>query len=150
MSERNKSIVRRVIDEVWNRGQFNVANELVAAGYVNHDPMASGIAPGPAGLGEFARKYRTAFPDLHVTINAMYAEGETVITRFTSTGTQRGQLDALSPTNRSATVSGIIISRLANGKIEEDWAVWDALGLMQQLGVFTPARASTERTTATR
>jgi steroid delta-isomerase-like uncharacterized protein len=150
MSERNKSIVRRLVDEVWNRGQYNVANELVSASYVNHDPMASGVTPGPGGLGEFARKYRAVFPDLHVTINAMYADGETVITRFTSTGTHRGPLDYVAPTNRSATISGIIISRLSNGRIEEDWSVWDALGLMQQLGVVTQARASAERSAVTR
>ena len=79
--------------------------------------------------------YRMAFPDVHFTIDDLIAEGETVVIRWTVTGTHKGELQGIAPTGKHVTVTGMVMSRFAKGKVEEDWINFDALGLMQQLGV---------------
>ncbi len=81
--------------------------------------------------------FRNAFPDLHFTVEDMLAEGDRVASRYTARGTHRGELMGLPPTGRQVTEVGIVISRLAEGKLVEDWHSPDNLGLMQQLGVVT-------------
>jgi predicted ester cyclase len=79
--------------------------------------------------------YRTAFPDMRLTIEDIVAEGETVMARWSCRGTHKGDLSGIAPTGKPFTISGVTIVRLANGKMVEGWVNWDALGLMQQLGV---------------
>ncbi len=81
--------------------------------------------------------FRSAFPDLHFTVEDMIAEGDKVASRYTARGTHRGELMGLPPTGRGVTEVGIMISRLAEGKLVEDWHSPDNLGLIQQLGVVT-------------
>lgn len=135
MSEQNKAIVRRLMEEVWTKGNLAVADELLAANYVHHDPTTVDFGPGPEGEKQRAKLYRTAFPDLEFTIGDMIAEGDTVTMRWTSRGTHRGPLLAIAPTGKKATVSGMTIGRFAGGKLVEGWVNWDALGLLQQLDV---------------
>jgi len=82
-----------------------------------------------------ATLYRTAFPDLRLTIEDIIAEGETVMARWSCRGTHRGDLSGIAPTGKHFTISGVSIACFANGKMVEGWINWDALGLMQQLGV---------------
>jgi len=79
--------------------------------------------------------YRTAFPDVHFTIEDQIAEGDRVVTRWTARGTHQGPLVGIPPTSKQVTMSGIAIYRLVDGKIVEQWGVNDMLGLLQQLGV---------------
>ena len=80
--------------------------------------------------------YRTAFPDIHFTIDEQIAEGDTVMTRWTARGTQTGELAGMPPTGKSVTVTGIVVDRFSNGMIAETWAIFDQFGMMQQLGVI--------------
>jgi steroid delta-isomerase-like uncharacterized protein len=135
-TEENKTLVRRNIEEVFNQGNLAVVDETIASTYTHHDPANPWVPPGPEGQKELARTYRTAFPDLHFTIEDQIAAGDRVVTRWTGRGTHRGALLGIAPTGKQFTVLGITITRMAAGKIVEAWVNYDSLGLLQQLGVI--------------
>jgi steroid delta-isomerase-like uncharacterized protein len=135
MSERNKAFMRRGIEEVWNEGDFDVVNELLASDFVSHLPHDE--LHGPEGVKQYFGMLRRAFPDIHFTIEDQIAEGDLVVTRWTARATHQGEFQGISPTGKSATVTGITINRFANGKVVEGWANLDELGLLQQLGVVS-------------
>ncbi|PYU69987.1 MAG: ester cyclase [Acidobacteria bacterium] len=135
MSEGNKNIVRRLVEEVWNKGNLSVADEFFAPNYSHHDPSTPDLGRGPESEKKRATLYRTAFPDLRLTIEDIIAEGETVTARWSCRGTHRGDLSGIGPTGNQINISGVTVARLSNGKMVEGWVNWDALGLMQQLGV---------------
>jgi steroid delta-isomerase-like uncharacterized protein len=133
MLERNKELVRRVIEQAVNRANLTVADELIATDYVYHEATA-GEKRGRAGFRQLIIVYRTAFPNLRVTVDQQIAEGDLVATRWTATGTHRGELLGTAPTNKPVTVQGIVISRITDGKIAEEFESYDALGMLHQLG----------------
>ncbi len=133
-TEDNKANCRRWYEEVWNQGHLAVADELTAANFV--DETLQPPIHGLEALKQFVTMFRTAFPDLHLTIEDLIAEGDKVTVRFTSTGTQRGELMGIPPTGKRATVTGINIIRFENGKGVEGWSNFDALGMLQQLGAI--------------
>lgn len=133
-TEQNKAIIHRAVEEVFSQGKLDVVDELFAVNYISHN-APPGLAAGTAGIKQLVTLYRTAFPDLHFTIEHMFAEGDKVVDHWTMYGTHQGELLGIPPTNRSIKVKGIEIDRLANGKIVENWVNFDQLGLLQQLGV---------------
>ena len=136
MSEQNKALARRGIEEVWNQGKLTVIDELTAPNATYYDPnVPDGKFTGTEGLKQFVQIYRGAFPDVRITINDQIAEGDKVVTRWTATGTHKGQLMGIAPTNKHATVTGVDIDRYQDGKVVEAWASYDMLGLLQQLGI---------------
>jgi steroid delta-isomerase-like uncharacterized protein len=135
MSEKNKAIVTRFFAELCNGRNLAVADELIAAGHTYEDPASPGVGAGPAGMKDFLSVYHRAYPDAHWTIDQMYAVDDTVITLWTGRGTQNGELLGIAPTGRSAVVKGVWIHRIADGKIVHSTDVWDALGMLRQLGV---------------
>jgi steroid delta-isomerase-like uncharacterized protein len=140
--EQHKEISRRLVEEVFNGGRLELVDKLVASGFVGHDPSSPEPTAGPAGLRERVAGYRSAFPDLTITIEEQIIEGDRVVTRWTGRGTHEGELFGIAATGKQATVSGITIDRIAGGRIVESWTSWDTLGLLQQLGaVQEPARA---------
>jgi steroid delta-isomerase-like uncharacterized protein len=137
-----KAVSRRLIDEVYNEGKLDVVDEVVAPGYVRHDPTLPEDITGQAAERELAAAYRAAFPDLMVTIEEQLAEGDRVVTRWTARGTHTGDLWGIPGTGKEVRVTGTSVDRIQGGRIVESWLNWDALGLMQQLGVVpTMARA---------
>lgn len=136
MSEDNKAILRRFMDEGFNKGNAAIADELIAPNWVNHDPATPPLPPGPEGIKALFGIYRSAFPDLTFTVDDQIAEGDLVVTRWTARGTHQGELMGIPATGRSGVVTGIEIDRVVNGKIEETWVNWDTMGLLQQLGVI--------------
>jgi steroid delta-isomerase-like uncharacterized protein len=135
MSEHNKTIVRRVVTELWNNGNVSVADELFAPNYEHHDASTPDFGRGPDSEKKRASLYRNAFPDLQLIIEDLIAEGETVMTRWSCRGTHKGDLNGIAPTGKQVNISGVTVVRLTNGKMAEGYVNWDALGLMQQLGV---------------
>jgi predicted SnoaL-like aldol condensation-catalyzing enzyme len=89
MSEHNKAAVRRLVEELWNKGNLSVADELFAPTYEHHDASTLDFGRGPEGEKKRATLYRTAFPDLHLMIGDILAEGETVMTRWSCRGTTK-------------------------------------------------------------
>ena len=134
--EANKDVVRRY-QEAYNRSDLEALDALVDPHLVTHSLMP-GLPPGLEG-GKRAHQMTVAsFPDLHYHIDELVAEGETVVERFTITGTQQGDFMGLPPTGRPTRFAGVSFFRLKAGKIVEHWGLQDGLTLMVQLGVFTP------------
>jgi len=134
-TEHNKALVRRFIEEVWNQKHLASIDVLVATNYLDH---TSGNPPGPEGLKQFAEAYISAFPDLHTTIEDQVAEGDKVVTRWTSYGTNTGSFFGQPATGKSAMIAGMSIDRIADGKIVESWDALDQLGMLQQLEMIPP------------
>src|SRR5215207_1201478 len=142
-AEENKAVVRREMEELFNHtGNLDVADEIIAPNYVSYEPT-SGETRGIEGAKQFAATYREAFPDLENTIEDMVAEGDKVVVRFRARGTHQGETEAFGPpTDKRMEITGITIKRLSEGKIVEAWTNFDALGMMQQLGLIPePAQA---------
>ena len=135
MSDANKNAVRRLIEEVWNKGNLAVADELFSPNYTHHDASTPELGRGPESEKKRATLYRTAFQDFRMAIEDTVAEGETVTVRWTCRGNHKGELNGIAPTGKQFAITGISIARFASGKMVEGWVNWDALGLMQQLGV---------------
>ena len=136
-TEENKAIARREIEEIWNQGQLDVIDEIFAADFVFH-VLGNPDIQGPEGYKQFVTMYRTAFPDLQFTIKDQIAEEDKVVIRWSTTGTHKGELMGIPPTGLPAPTPGITIGRYTGGKYVEAWACWDALGMLQQLGVIPP------------
>ena len=136
-TEANKAIIRRFFEEVFEQGNLAVLDEIVAPNHVESGPNAPpGIPSGPEGTKMVISAYRNAFPDLHFTIDEQIAEGNTVVTRWTAQGTHKGELAGLPPTGKPATVVGMGVDRVENGKIVESWGLFDQFDMLQQLGVI--------------
>lgn len=129
----NKEIVRRLNEEPWS-GNFAVIDELASPDYVGYDPATPEPTRGPQGLKDFVQEYLSAFPDGRVTVDQQIADGDYVATRWTGRGTHQGELMGFAPTGKQVTVTGITISRIAGGKVAEEWSNWDTLGMLQQIG----------------
>ena len=143
MPEDNKTVVRRIYEEIWNQRNLGAADELAAANFVSHDPASPDFGRGPEAVKRMVKYYTDAFPDTHFVIDDMVSEGDRVVTRWTVRGTHKGRLGDLAPTNRQVTVQGIDITRVSGGKAQELWNSWDALGMMRQLGAtVSMARAT--------
>ena len=146
-TDENKAIVRRWL-EVWSTGDLGVLQEIIAPNFVNH-VSGSTILPesGPEFYAQQVAAYRASFPDNLSSVDALIAEGDLVVCRFSSTATHLGSWGtpwgaATPPTGRRIGVSGITISRTAEGKIAEQWWEWDRLGLQEQLGSIPVAAAA--------
>ena len=137
LTETNKTVSRRFFDEVWNKGNLTVLDEIMVKDHVNSGPGSiPGLPNGPEGSKQFVTAYRNAFPDVHFTIDDQIAEGDKVMTRWTAQGTHQGELAGLPATGKSSTVTGITVNRLVDGKIAESWGIFDEFGMMQQLGAI--------------
>ena len=142
MSEQNKTLVRRLFDELWNKGNLQVADELIAPTYLHHDDSTPNLGKGPEGEKKRVNLYRTAFHDFRLSIEDLLAEGETVVARWSCRGVHKGELNGIAPTGKQFAITGITIARFSYGKIVEGFVNWDALGLMRQLGaVPEPAKS---------
>jgi len=136
-TDTNKIVSRRFLKEIFGQGKLAVADEIIAPDHVNGGPGAlPGLPPGPEGSKQLVMVYRNAFPDVQFTIDEQIAEGDKVVTRWTARGTHKGELAGIPPTGKSATVTGMGVDRIVNGKIVESWGVFDQFGMLQQLGVI--------------
>ena len=136
--EENKDIVRREAEEIFSQGNLDAVDKIYAPDYVGHEPTTPEGIRGLEGAKQFAAAYRNAFPDLQLTVEDQIAEGDKVATRFTARGTHQGELEGITPTGNQVEMKGIVISRISEGKIAEDWTNFDALGMMHQIGAIRP------------
>jgi len=132
MSEQNKLLLRRMVEELWNKKNPAVIDELYAENYVGHTP--DGMLQGRAGARQHFSTYIAAFPDCKITIDDILAETDKVLLRWTATGTHRGELAGIAPTGNRVNVPGNLTVRISGGKIVEDYNLWDTLKLAQQIG----------------
>src|SRR5215204_3220880 len=131
-AEENKVVLRRLIEEVYNRGNLDMADELLAPDYVDHT-WPPGKYAGREGLKRSVAKQRAAYSDLHINIEEQIAEGDKVVTWVISSGTHdRERFLGLAPTGERMTMKHIFISRVVEGKIVEVWGVGDISDVWQQ------------------
>jgi predicted ester cyclase len=131
-AEQNQEVLRRVIEEGFNKGNYDALDPLFAPNYIEHQ---FGLKTTLQGLKEDIQFLRTAFPDLQLTIEDMVADGDKVWIRMTARGTNRGPLMG-PPTNKPMKITVFDVCRFENGKIVEHWGVPDRFAQLAQLGLL--------------
>jgi steroid delta-isomerase-like uncharacterized protein len=132
-TQENKASASRFLEEVINKGNVAVIDELSSPNFVDHS-APPGVPPTPEGIKAFIAMFRAGFPDLHYTLEDSIAEGDKVVQRATARGTMKGDFMGMPASGKTATWSEIHITRFENGKAVEHWAVVDQLGMLAQLG----------------
>lgn len=134
--EQSKAVARRWIDEIWRKRNLDAIHELIA-----EDAVLHGSAPeprvGPSAARDTVEKMLEAFPDSEVEIVHLVAEDDLVAVHFRATGTHQGDFQRVEPTGKQIETTGISIMRVENGQVVEEWQVFDALGMLQQLGAVS-------------
>ena len=143
----NKSIVRRMYEEVWNNRRLEVASELIAPSHAVQlwDMADSGI--GPEAYARNVTQLVRAFPDLKLTVMDMIAENDKVVVFWNISGTHNGEFRRIAPTGKKISIDGITINHLANGKIIDSYVSWDMLETLEQLGA-APTLGQPRKTSA--
>jgi steroid delta-isomerase-like uncharacterized protein len=140
-AERTASLIRRILEDAFNQGMFAVVDELLAPAGITHTPTW-GIPNNREGFKQLIAMFRSAFPDLHCTVEDEICEGDKVAAHWTMRGTHIGLLLGNPPTNRQIRIQGMLFARTENGRIAECWTMVDQMGMLQQLGIVPPPRSS--------
>lgn len=135
MLEQNKATVKKFLHQVLSVGDIDGTGDYFHIDMVEEVPLP-GQGPGLAGLKETLAMLRQAFPDMHWDVEEQMAEDNRVLTRFVWHGTHQGAFLGIPPTQRSVSVSGMVIDRFEGAKIKSTRILMDTLGLMQQLGAL--------------
>ena len=133
MSREAGETIRFFIEEVFNKGNFSILEEVIHPEYRYSSP--EGQLEGIDQLRDLIQGFRQGFPDLNLSIDDLFVAENKVCTRFTLTGTHQGEYMGISATEKAIKVTGVVISRLTDGKIIEEWEILDMLGFFQQLGL---------------
>lgn len=139
MGDEVKVLARRYFGEVLSDGRFEVLDEIASPDMVGNDGVATPVK-GRDAVRAYLLALRTAFPDLTVQVTHQLSENNFVATRWTATGSHKGDFRGIPPTGRPINISGIHILRVESGRIVEGWANWDGVSLLRQLGVLPPAK----------
>ena len=136
----NKSIVRRIYEEVWNKRRLEVVDELISPSHAVHVQLMDHADPGigPEAYARNVTQFLSAFPDMKFTILDMIAEDDKVVVFWNITGTQVGEFRGIAPTGKKISLDGITINQLANGKIMDSFVSWDMWAMIRQLGTAPP------------
>ena len=126
----------RLLDDAWDAG-LDVLDELFADDHVYHDPLTPHLPTGPDGVRAAIDALLTTMPDGALTIDDSIEDADSLVARWTLTGTHTGQLMGMAPSGRVATISGVSIFRFRGDRIAETWVSYDALGLLDQFGLVT-------------
>jgi steroid delta-isomerase-like uncharacterized protein len=145
----HKDIFRRIYQDIWNDRKFELIEQVIAKTHALADPTVSGSAVGPEAYRRQAERFLVGFPDLRFTVDDTVSEKDKMVVSWTITGTHKGDFLGVAPTNKKVSFSGITIHEIFNGKILESVAIWDALGLFQQLGLSLSPK-SEKRATSSR
>lgn len=138
MSEANKAVVQRLIDEVLLKGNLDAVGEIIAPEYVVHDPSNPNRPGGIEGLKMFVGMFQAGLSDFEYVVEDMIGEHDLVSYRWTMRATHSGPFMNIPPTGNRIVITGMDMFRVKQGKIVESWAFADALGMLQQLGVLPP------------
>ncbi len=134
----DRATISRIYEEVFNKGKLEQVETLIAAEYIDHNPIGLGGKSGIEGFKQTVRALRFAFPDLRFTVEQMTVNGDQVVTRTTMQGTHKNSFMGIDPTDKQVTVSGFDIYQIADGVVAERWGTLDGLTLMQQMEVLIP------------
>jgi steroid delta-isomerase-like uncharacterized protein len=134
MTQENKTLARRVFEEVWSRSEWSLIDEIYADDYVAHVTGAPKPIEGIDQFRQFVGFHAVLSPDLSFTVEDQVAEGSKVATRWTARGSHATGLLGTEATGQTVVVSGMTLHRFENGKIVESWDNWDAMAVLQALG----------------
>ena len=136
MSEENKEKIRRVFEEAFGQGKVEVIDEVLHSDFVCYDPNSeAGEVRGAETIKGEVGYFHNAFPDFFWRVEDQVAEGDKVISRYTFGGTHQGEFFGIAGTGKRIEITGINIDRFdEDGKLIEEWAEYDLLGAMRQLG----------------
>lgn len=134
----DRGTISRIYEEAFNTGQLDQVDTLIAAEYIDHNPIGPGGESGIEGFKQTVKALRFAFPDLYFTVEEIIVNGDTVVARTTMQGTHKNSFMGVDPTEKQVTVSGFDIFRITDGLVAERWGTLDGLTLMQQLDIFIP------------
>lgn len=135
-SDANKMLVQRYFEELWSQGKLDIADDIIAGDFALTNPNLPQPVRGIEGIKQVVTRFRTAFPDLQVTVDELVAEGDTVVARNTARGTHEAPFQNIAPTGNAIAYASIGIFEVAEGKIASVFVVNDTLGLLQQLGAI--------------
>jgi SnoaL-like polyketide cyclase len=133
-------LVERVINEIWNAGDLDLADELFGPAYVNHGGLIPDLVHGPEGVKFSVALYRTAFPDLHLRVDDLRTSGAMVTVHWTARGTSGTGPGRTASADRASTLTGATRMSLAGGQIVESWTSWNSAEILEKLGIV-PAMA---------
>ncbi|MEI7643384.1 MAG: ester cyclase [Chloroflexales bacterium] len=125
------ALVRRAVADIWNRGDLAVADILFASDYVNHNGLITDLVRGPEAIKVSVALYRTAFPDLQISIGALTVEKDTVLLRWAA----RSHM-------QPGTLTGLLVCRVAGDQIAESWVQWDQGRALERIGLRPTGRAA--------
>lgn len=134
--QENKGFMNYFVEEVINKKNLKAADQLVSEDFIEHVPLP-GQMPGREGLKFVLSSMFTGFPDINWIVQEQIAEGEKVVTRFTWTGTHKGEFMGIPATDKKVEVWGIVIDVVRNELFSESRIIMDTVGLLQQLGVIS-------------
>ena len=134
MSEQNKQIHRQTFESVVEQRNLDALDALYSPDIIYHGP--EGELRGIDAIKEMLSGYLTAFPTMKLSIDEQVAEGDSVVTRVTMSGSFDGPMGDIPPTGKSATVQMTALAHIREGRIVEEWEIFDQLGMLQQLGVI--------------
>jgi steroid delta-isomerase-like uncharacterized protein len=129
----NKILIQRYYHEMWNPWNFSVADDILAETIVFRGSLGTETVGREAFRG-YMRQVQNAFPDFHNDIESLVAEGDNVVARLTYSGTHRGEIFGVAPTNKSIRYAGAAFFRISDGEVAEGWVLGDLLTLLRQLG----------------
>ena len=130
------SIGRFFFEDVLGKGDWAAADSILAADMVMHHPSSPEPVKGSEAVKGFLGAFRAGFPDLNMTVEFAFGQGEMVAVRWRARGTHSASLFGIPPSGKTMNVTGISILRVVDGKVVEDWVAEDTMGLMQQIGVI--------------
>jgi steroid delta-isomerase-like uncharacterized protein len=133
LQEQNKELIKRAVEEIWNRGDYSSLDQFVTRDFVVHVSPDESVY-GHEGVEQFYTEFRKAFPDLHFRIHDQIAEGDKVVTSWIAQGTHQGEFKGIPATGNFVTLTAIDIDKIVDGKAVECWTKVDMLGLLKQLG----------------
>lgn len=149
VSHAHKEVFGRLYNSIWNERRLEFIDKIIAKTHALADPTVTGRGTGPTVYRRQVERFVAAFPDLKFTVEDTISEKDKLVVVWTVTGTHRGSFLGIPATNKKASVSGITIHQIADGKILESTAVWDTIGLVQELGVELPLKLDATATAAT-
>lgn len=142
MEQDNKEFARRWNEEIWGERNLDAVDDLVARDFVGYDPSLPEPVRGPEEVRETIEMLLSAFPNTAVELEAVVAEGDWIAQRMTATGTHEGEFMGIDPTGEEIEVTVMAFHRVQNGKAVEEWQLYDAIGMLAQLGVVEPPTGS--------
>ena len=121
------ALLRRAVEEIWNRGELDVADVLFTADYANHAGLIPDLVRGPEAIKIGVAFYRTAFPDLYITIDALTGQRNAVLLRWTARSA-----------TQSNTLTGLLVTCIVGNHIAESWMQWDQASTLERIGLGHP------------